>query len=389
MIAEYGGRVSVAAINSPTSVTLSGEVDAIEALIEKLEARGTFARRMRVESAFHSAVMDDLHDELLDSLDGLTLNPPTVQTYTTATGGPADADTFGTLHWWSNMRGAVHFARAVGALIGSGYTDFLEVSPHPVLSASIQACLEHAGVAGNVLSSLRRKSPERAQLLGSLGQLYTLGGSVDWARQYPDGHVVSLPPYPWQREHVWFEEDTRVNGRTRHRGMVDRSHPFLGARFESAAQPTAQLWEVDIDLAAFPYLNDHRVGQSPLFPAAAYFDVVLAAAIPLFGRGGCAIQDARLHEGLFLSEAAPRAGQIVIDGDSAGATFQFLSRGEQSEWTLHVSGRLVPVADAEPAYAVDFEQLRAACDTELIRQRPLRSGTPQANRVRPALPGGA
>ena len=202
-------------------------------------------------------------------------------------------------------------------------------------------------------------------MLGSLGRLYTLGGSVDWARQYPDGHVVSLPPYPWQREHVWFDEDTRVNGRTRHRGMVDRSHPFLGARFESAAQPTAQLWEVDIDLAAFPYLNDHRVGQSPLFPAAAYFDVVLAAAIPLFGRGGCAIQDARLHEGLFLSEAAPRAGQIVIDGDSAGATFQFLSRGEQSEWTLHVSGRLVPVADAEPAYAVDFEQLRAACDTEL------------------------
>ena len=107
---------------------------------------------------------------------GSRLNPPTVLTYTTATGGPADADTFGTLHWWSNMRGAVYFARAVGALIESGYTDFLEVSPHPVLSASIQACLEHAGVAGNVLSSLRRKSPERAQIA-------RLAGSVVHARR--------------------------------------------------------------------------------------------------------------------------------------------------------------------------------------------------------------
>ncbi|MDQ6674561.1 MAG: type I polyketide synthase, partial [Chloroflexota bacterium] len=379
---EYGGRVSVAAINSPTSVTLSGDIDPIADLVTRLEAQGTFVRKMRVDTAFHSALMDTLREELLASLEGLELHPPGVPTYTTVTGGRADADAYGPEYWWRNVRGTVQFASAMSELVGEGFREFLELSPHPVLSASILGCLAHAGVAGYALSSLRRQAPERAHMLASLGTLYTLGYPVDWARQYTNGRVVSLPTYQWQREHVWFEEDGQTQGGMH--GAVQRLHPFLGAHIESALQPGTHLWDVEVNLAAFPYLKDHRVGQTPLFPAAGYFDAVLAAGIGTFGRGGCAIEDARLYEGLFLSETAPRLGQVVIARDGDGATFQFLSRpATESQWTLHVSGRLAsaePLTDAPETGPL--EEIRAACDAELsgaehyreVRRRRLNYG---------------
>ena len=108
-------------------------------------------------------------------------------------------------YWGRNIREPVYFARAMRALSATVHRVFLEVGPHPVLSASIRECLAEAGIDGIVLTSLRRDKPETATFLEALGGLYVAGCPVDWQQVHAGSRFVPLPTYPWQRETHWQE----------------------------------------------------------------------------------------------------------------------------------------------------------------------------------------
>ena len=100
----------------------------------------------------------------------------------------------------------VRFAAATEKLSREGYTIFLELSPHPVLSPMVGQTLEAFHLSGITIPSMRRQQPEKAALLSALGELYQAGRTIDWDKQFlQGGQVVSLPTYPWQRQRYWFE----------------------------------------------------------------------------------------------------------------------------------------------------------------------------------------
>lgn len=208
LLAAWVGKLEIAAINSPTATVISGDSEAIEAFVTQLQQQypNIFYQELPVNYAFHSQQMAPFAKTLVE-ISHLQPQAGTLPIFSTVTGNKQAPKDFDADYWGRNLRQTVCFAPAVEALIKSDCTQFLEISPHPVLSGYINACLRQQQVDGVVLPSLRRGHKERAMLLKSLGKLYTLGHCVNWQSLYQDAcQMVDLPVYPWQRESYWVSE---------------------------------------------------------------------------------------------------------------------------------------------------------------------------------------
>jgi acyl transferase domain-containing protein/acyl-CoA synthetase (AMP-forming)/AMP-acid ligase II/acyl carrier protein len=201
----FGDRLSLAAINGPKATVWSGDPEALEVALRPLAARDVFHRVLRGQVAFHSPQMEPLREELVTSLAALSPRPASMPFYSTVTGGILDGHKLDAAYWGRNLREPVQFAAAADALIAAGFDLFLELGPHPVLTEPLHQCLRHRKTAGIVLPSLRRGESDRAALLATAGGLYAAGIAPDWATFMPDGRIVPLPSYPWQRERCWYE----------------------------------------------------------------------------------------------------------------------------------------------------------------------------------------
>ncbi|WP_433527971.1 SDR family NAD(P)-dependent oxidoreductase [Micromonospora sp. CA-263727] len=206
------GLVSAAAGNGPTSTVISGETAAVERLANLLDAEGVFCRVLEsVDYASHSPQMEPLQTVLRDALAGLAPGPATRTLVSTVTGEPVDGSAMDAGYWATNLRQPVLFDRAVDNLLATGHDTFVEISGHPMLVGALAEKLDLREQPGTVVASLHRDQPGRAALLGELAGLYCAGLPVDWTRLYGAvPPVVSLPPYPWQRERCWVEHEAAV-----------------------------------------------------------------------------------------------------------------------------------------------------------------------------------
>jgi acyl transferase domain-containing protein len=277
-IEGYEERLTIAGINSPNSVTIAGDADAIAALGVELKDSPTFYRELALDYAFHSKAMDPVRGELLDRLAGLTPIPARYRFISTVTGGDLAGDQLGAPYWWDNIRKPVQFAPAIAALTEDGFNTFLEIGPHPILDGYLRECLRANGGSGTALATLRRREPEREALWATLGRCYGAGVAIDFDKLYPEKTgFVALPAYPWQRERYWFSDsDAELETPPR-----PKNHPLLGKR-----QPTTDaIWKNRLDPVILPWLADHVVqGRNP--PACSYrFGWRRGYRGELFGRG--------------------------------------------------------------------------------------------------------
>jgi acyl transferase domain-containing protein len=206
IVAKVGGRIAVAAVNGPRSTVVSGERDLVAVAEQIAAAQGAKTRRLAVEYAFHSPLLDGRDELLAESLPRLRPRTGTLAHYSTVTGDRVRAADLGPEHWGRNLREPVLFSSAVRALARDGVTAFLEIGPHPVLLQDISAMLEHGDAPPVVAGSLRHGRPLRPALDDALGHLYRSGLDIRWDAVFaaPARHVP-LPAYPWQRRRHWLK----------------------------------------------------------------------------------------------------------------------------------------------------------------------------------------
>lgn len=352
VIAPYGDRLSVAAVNSPTTTVLSGEPAALEAVLDHLEADGVTCRMLRVNYAFHSAQMEPYARELTQTLVGLKPGHAAIPVYSTVSGGGQNGPAFDAAYWGRNVRQPVQFGKAIEGLIQAGFTTFLEISPHPALSGMVIQCLEAAEQAGTVTASLRRNRDERETMLSALGDLYTAGYPLSWERFFPaGGRVVSnLPPYPWQRERYWVDRPKPVPMLARQAGGAT---PLLGVRVQS---PLIQgtLFDTQITPQTPAFLGDHRVWGTVVLPAAAYLETALSAAAVIYGtRGAVELHDAYIQEAFVLPDDNPRTLQLHLSENQDGVLdFTFYSLDGKDRWIQHMAGRMRQIPASETGSGV-------------------------------------
>ncbi|KOT44420.1 hypothetical protein ADK41_04355, partial [Streptomyces caelestis] len=180
-VAAWDGRLSVAAVNGPSAVVVSGDTDALDELLASCAADGVRARRIDVDYASHSAHVEHVEGELLKELAGIAPVRGDVPLFSTVTGQWLDTSAMDAAYWYTNLRRTVGFEPAVRSLAGQGFGSYVEVSPHPVLAMAVEETLEAAGPAGVVLSTLRRDEGGLRRMLLAVGQAHTRGVAVDFS----------------------------------------------------------------------------------------------------------------------------------------------------------------------------------------------------------------
>ncbi|MET7370851.1 type I polyketide synthase, partial [Streptomyces sp. NPDC005566] len=203
LVPDRSGRVSVAAVNGPSSTVVSGDDEALDAFMAACEQRGIRTRRIPVDYASHSPRMDQLQERILTDLAGLSPAVGTVPMISTLTGGPVSGD-LDARYWFDNLRTTVEFETAVRTLIEQGMHTFIEVSAHPVLTVGVEETIDAAGADAVVLGTLRRGEGGMRRVLTSLGEAWTAGADVDWTTVLT-GRQVQLPTYAFQHERYWLD----------------------------------------------------------------------------------------------------------------------------------------------------------------------------------------
>ncbi|MEU0926615.1 type I polyketide synthase [Streptomyces solisilvae] len=207
-IASWGEeRISVAAVNGPSSVVVSGEPTALDELLASCEADEVRARRVPVDYASHSAQVELLREELLELLAPVQPKNAQVPFLSTVTGEWIDGPELDAEYWFTNLRRTVELEGAVRRLLDEGFGVFIESSAHPVLTMGVQETAEDAGVDAAAIGSLRRDEGGLDRFWASVGEAWSRGVNVDWDAVF-DGtgaRRVELPTYAFQQQRYWPE----------------------------------------------------------------------------------------------------------------------------------------------------------------------------------------
>jgi acyl transferase domain-containing protein len=203
--------VSIGAINGPNSTILSGDPAALQAILDRLDAREVFCRKVKVDFASHSPQMEPLAGPLAERLAHLRPRAGEVPFYSTVLGEVVEGERLDAGYWARNLREPVRFGPAVADLVERGPVVFVELSPHPVLLNAVREYLGEPGTpsqkAAFAVPSTRRDEPELATLLDGVGALHRFGYRVPWGGLFEaEAGFASLPPYPWQRKRYWFAQ---------------------------------------------------------------------------------------------------------------------------------------------------------------------------------------
>ncbi|WP_433683183.1 SDR family NAD(P)-dependent oxidoreductase [Nocardia sp. CA-119907] len=360
-VADFGDRVSIAAVNGPSSTVLSGDVDAIEVIERQLSAVGVKTSRLRVSHAFHSARMDPMLAEFRSVAEGVAYRSPSVPVVSNVSGEVAGDAVTDPEYWVRQVRAGVRFAPGVATLVASGVRRFLEVGPDAVLAALTRGCLAEnpeGKSASSVAAASRRSVDEVMQFVTSLAQVHVAGVGVDWRRWFVGREVrrVPLPTYAFQHRRYWLAAVAGI-GDVRMSGLDSTEHPLVGAA----------VWLPDSDgvaltgrlsLSSHPWLGDHVIGGSVLLPGTAFVELALHA--------GALVDSPRLAELVVTAPLiVPTTGAVelrvmVAGPDEVGSrSVSVYSRPQQdgesdrAEWIRHATGTLVAPAPSSQTWRTE------------------------------------
>ncbi len=360
LLVPFGDEVAIAAVNSPTALTLAGTAEPLQEIAALLQQRQVFCRELKVEYAFHSQLMDPVREELLKSLSDLRPAPALIPLMSTVTGDWVDGPELGAEYWWLNVRKTVRFADAITRIANTGSDVVVELSPHPVLAYSVTECFQQAGKQVHVLSSLKRETPELPNMLRSLGQLQTIGHPIDWSQVAPKPRrFLQTPTYPWQRQKCWSESaDSR---RTRLAAPV---HPLLGVS-QGGPHPS---WQSRLDVNHFTYLADHRVQGMTIFPASGYAEMALAVASVVSGKQACRIRKLTFANPCILSTEEAHWLEIDYQADDRCLHIHSRLADKDGNWTLHATAEHATYVDLPTADTFSWDDIARRCPDYFDRQ---------------------
>lgn len=204
-LAGLDEQVSIAAINGPENVVISGAASAVALVAGRFETAGVKTTALTVSHAFHSPLMDPMLSQFESLAGAITFSEPRIPFVSCVEAKRLGRDQLTAQYWVRQVRHAVRFIEAIQVADALGTTTYLEVGPQPVLAGLGRACL--TGSDRFWLPSLKKGRDAWPTVLGSLAKLHTLGASIDWeAFEAPhEGRLTRLPAYPFQRKSFWID----------------------------------------------------------------------------------------------------------------------------------------------------------------------------------------
>ncbi|WP_035845812.1 type I polyketide synthase [Kitasatospora azatica] len=347
-------RISIAAINGPNSIVLSGDDDTVTSVAQIFADQGRKTRRLRVSHAFHSPHMDPMLDQFRAIASSLTYNQPTIPLVSNLTGTLADPQDLQTPDYWvRHVRETVRYTHAITTLATEGATTFLELGPDTVLTAMTQDTLDNA----TTIPLQRANRPEERNITRALAELHTTGTTINWSTYYAGTGATTtpLPTYAFQHQHYWLEGTPKAgSSNASGLGLGDVDHPLLGAVL-GVADTEGLVFTGRLALSTHPWLADHAVLGTVILPGTAFVELALHAG----DQTGCGrLDELTLEAPLLLPESGGVQLQLALSmADEHGSRSVMLySRPDDgaagggpsdTPWTRHATGVLSPVRPSE------------------------------------------
>jgi acyl transferase domain-containing protein len=340
-LAGLEAEASIAGVNGPNSIVVSGTAAAVDEVGKKATAAGRRSKQLEVSHAFHSPLMDPILGELDQVAASMRVTTGSVPVVSNVSGdflGDAPPATY----WSAHVRQPVLFYQGVSKMIEAGCTVLVEIGPHPALTPAISAAF---GVKkARCIPSLTRGQQDASQIFETLGALYTSGAPVNLDRAFwsPDYRRIALPLYPFRRDKHWLCEDLGLDPRSERGQEANRQvHPVLGR----AASIGSRRAIFEATVAAKQPWVDHRIFGSTVFPGTGYLEM---AARGFVTSKGSEWQPVNLRTVLFerplvLGYGKPKKVKLELqaqasNGSSAESTFT-ISSTEDGKSETYCRGR--------------------------------------------------
>lgn len=365
MIKRLGSaRVAIACVNAPSLLTASGDERAILELQSAAEAENLFNRRLKVDVAYHSPHMQDIAEEYSDLLRGVDPQLQTkVKFHSSVKGKMLDTDTLDAEYWVENMTAPVQFLDGVQSLYkdGNGPDVLIELGPHSTLEAPIKDIMKaNPGWSSTVryLPTLVRNKDDTMTTMFLASALYALGVDIDLSainqtdstrtlRPLPD-----LPAYPWNHsKRYWHESRLSVN----HQQKPFPYNDLLGDLVDDYNKYEPR-WRNILRTVELPWLLDHKVQGSIIFPLTGYLAMALEAMlqyaamwnIPVTSSTYYNLREITVSRSMVLSEESPTEISFILRPREEGSrnpskswyVFTVYSWTGENGWSEHCQGLL-------------------------------------------------
>ncbi|KAF9885007.1 polyketide synthase [Aspergillus nanangensis] len=366
------GRLSLACINSPSSTTISGDIDALEELKEMLEGESIMAKLLAVDVAYHSHHMKAVANQYLNALQGLESSEARhdIQLFSSVT-GELKSSNFGPDYWVQNLVSTVRFHDAIIAAfehpcIASGSRlaprVFLEVGPHSALAGPVKQTLTSCPnkFDHKYVSALVRGKSAYTTVVTLMGKLFEFGFDVDieavnniYGSAKARDMLLDLPPYAWDYSNRYWHE-SRLSKEYRFRKYP--YHDLLGLRLIGST-PLEPIWRNILSIDAQPWLSEHVIDGFAILPGSSFLTMAMEAARQLNDQWGAHkikrfyLKKVRYSKAIMIPESpskvevmislsAPRSGRVTSSRSSGWESFQITSSADAETWSLNCVGEI-------------------------------------------------
>ena len=367
-LSRFSGTVSIASINGPRNVVISGTQNEVHSLLDIFKSKGVISHPLNVSHAFHSPLMEPMLEAFEEIALRVPFRTPQIQLISNVTGCFFQDDQLpDSKYWCRHILQTVMFAKGMKTLRSKGYNVFLELGPSPVLLGMARQCWPDD--TGFWIPSLRKGRDDWKQILEGLGALYETGANVNWKGFDQDysRHRVALPTYPFEHKKYWLVNTQEFQPENR------SNHPLISSWTRSPLIREI-IFESELSLRLQPFLEDHRILGMTIVPATVFIEIVLEAAREIFNGALCELQDIVFQKALCLKGREPQKLQLIITKENQQeAVFKLISLPDPVEetnisWEEHVSGRITTSRrkEGEEENTIkELDAIRARCQEQL------------------------
>jgi phthiocerol/phenolphthiocerol synthesis type-I polyketide synthase A len=314
LVADFP-EVSLAGYVSPRQTVIAGPVAPVDEVIAVVTERDRFARRVNMEVASHTALMDPILPELRAALADLNPERPAIPFFSTVVDG-ATAPRLDAEYWVNNVRQPARVSQAVAAA-AADHATFVEISAHPILTHAITESVEPAH--HHSIGTLTRDGDDTIAFHSSLNAVHTV---LPLQTPHPPEPHPVLPPTPWHHTSHWITIDDRMDAA----GSKPRPGTVLGHHVAVSTTPPVHLWQARL----VPEVH----GAQPV-PVSVLLQTLSAAAAEL---GQTQLADVRFENPIVVDQ--PRVVQVIVDGQSVTVSSSLAADTPTDHWLRHVSARI-------------------------------------------------
>ncbi len=367
-VKPFEKSLSIAAVNGPESVVISGEKAQVEEILQAFRKKERRVKTLKVSHAFHSPLMDGILDDFERVASEIQYRHPRIPLVSNLTGKIADPEEITKpAYWRDHIRRTVRFLDSMKTLQTMEYELFLELGGDSTLSSLGLQCLDSE--RSLFLPSLKKEKHEWKTILGSLGNLYTRGIKVDWQgfdRPYPRARVT-LPTYPFQRKRYFL--NPVIEPQKAGEGVTishEAFHPFIGQKISSPALQNTVVFQTIFSEEKPRFLEEHMMFGATVSPGAAHLSMMLSALAFHHKQESGVLEEVNFLKPLIITENEKRTVQLILSPlEKNKESVLIASAGEvPAEWDTHCTGILTGDGNGSPGprrTELNLSDLKSRC----------------------------